>query len=116
MGGSTNAVLHLLAISHEARVPLEIDDFDRLSRRTPYLTDLRPAGRYVMSDVGKAGGVPVVMNELLKAGLLHGDALTVTGATVAGNLEAFHEEPDSRVIYPVSSPRSPNGWPGDPQG
>ena len=109
MGGSTNAVLHLLAIAHEARVPLEIDDFDRLSRRTPYLTDLRPAGRYVMSDVGKAGGVPVVMNELLKAGLLHGDALTVTGATVAENLEAFHEEPDSRVIYPVSSPRSPTG-------
>ena len=109
MGGSTNAVLHLLAIANEARVPLEIDDFDRLSRRTPYLTDLRPGGRFVMSDVGKAGGVPVVMKELLKAGLLHGDVMTVTGKTLAENLEPFHREPDGRVIYPVSSPRSPTG-------
>ncbi len=109
MGGSTNAVLHLLAIAHEAGVPLEIDDFDRLSRRTPYLTDLRPGGRYVMADVDRAGGVPVVMKELLKAGLLHGDALTVTGKTVAENLEEFHGQPDGKVIYPVSSPRSPTG-------
>ena len=109
MGGSTNAVLHLLAIAHEAQVPLEIDDFDRLSRRTPYLTDLRPAGRFVMSDVDKAGGVPVVMKELLSAGLLHGDAMTVTGKTLAENLESFDREPDSRVIYPASSPRSPTG-------
>ena len=109
MGGSTNAVLHLLAIAHEAQVPLEIDDFDRLSRRTPYLTDLRPAGRFVMSDVDKAGGVPVVMKELLSAGLLHGDAMTVTGKTLAENLGAFDREPDSRVIYPASSPRSPTG-------
>ena len=71
MGGSTNAVLHLLAIAHEANVDLKIDDFDRLSRVTPYLTDLRPAGRYVMSDLDKVGGVPVVMRELLNAGLLH---------------------------------------------
>ncbi len=109
MGGSTNAVLHLLAVAHEAGVPLEIDDFDRLSRRTPYLTDLRPGGRYVMADVDRAGGVPVVMKELLKAGLLHGDALTVTGKTVAENLEEFHGQPDGKVIYPVSSPRSPTG-------
>ena len=109
MGGSTNAVLHLLAIAHEAQVPLEIDDFDRLSRRTPYLTDLRPAGRYVMSDVDEAGGVPVVMKELLEAGLLHGDVMTVTGKTLAENLQAFDRGPDSRVIYPVSSPRSPTG-------
>lgn len=109
MGGSTNAVLHLLAVAHEAGVPLEIDDFDRLSRRTPYLTDLRPGGRYVMADVDRAGGVPVVMKELLKAGLLHGDALTVTGKTVAENLEEFQGQPDGRVIYPVSSPRSPTG-------
>ena len=74
MGGSTNAVLHLLAIAHEADVPLDIDDFDRLSRSTPYLTDLRPGGRFVMSDVDRVGGVPVVLNELLAAGLLHGDA------------------------------------------
>ena len=109
MGGSTNAVLHLLAIAHEAEVPLEIDDFDRLSRRTPYLTDLRPAGRYVMSDLDKAGGVEVVMTELLKAGLLHGDAMTVTGKTVAENLKAFDREPDGRVIHPADSPRSPTG-------
>ncbi len=109
MGGSTNAVLHLLAIAHEARVPLEIDDFDRLSRRTPYLTDLRPAGRFVMSDVDKSGGVPVVMKELLNAGLLRGDVMTVTGKTLADNLRDFQGEPDSRVIYPVSAPRSPTG-------
>ena len=109
MGGSTNSVLHLLAIAHEAGVPLEIDDFDRLSRRTPYLTDLRPAGRFVMPDVDKAGGVPVVMKELLDAGLMHGDAMTVTGKTLAENMQGFDRRPDSRVIYPVSSPRSPTG-------
>ena len=109
MGGSTNSVLHLLAIAHEADVYLEIDDFDRLSRRTPYLTDLRPAGRFVMSDVDKAGGVPVVMKELLNAGLFHGDVMTVTGKTMGENLEAFDRGPDSRVIHPVSSPRSPAG-------
>ena len=109
MGGSTNSVLHLLAIAHEADVYLEIDDFDRLSRRTPYLTDLRPAGRFVMSDVDKAGGVPVVMKELLNAGLFHGDVMTVTGKTMGDNLEAFDRGPDSRVIHPVSSPRSPAG-------
>ena len=109
MGGSTNSVLHLLAIAHEAQVPIEIDDFDRLSRRTPYLTDLRPGGRFVMSDVDKSGGVPVVMNELLGAGLLHGDVMTVTGKSIAENLSEFHGRPDSRVIYPVSSPRSPTG-------
>ena len=109
MGGSTNSVLHLLAMAHEARVPLELDDFDRLSRRTPYLTDLRPGGRYVMSDLDKAGGVPVVMKELLAAGLLHGDVMTVTGKTLAENMEDFNRRPDSRVIYTVSSPRSPTG-------
>jgi dihydroxy-acid dehydratase len=109
MGGSTNAVLHLLAIAHEAKVPLKIDDFDRLSRQTPYLTDLRPGGQFVMSDVDQAGGVTIVMKELLKAGLLHGDAMTVTGETMAENLEAFEGEPDRRVIYPASAPRSPTG-------
>ena len=109
MGGSTNSVLHLLAMAHEAAVPLEIDDFDRLSRRTPYLTDLRPGGRFVMTDVEKSGGVPVVMNELLGAGLLHGDVMTVTGKTMAENLQPFDRKPDSRVIYPASSPRSPTG-------
>ncbi len=109
MGGSTNAVLHLLAIAHEAGVELEIDDFDRLSRVTPYLSDLRPGGRFVMSDVDRAGGVPVIMNELLKAGLLHGDAMTITGKTVAENLAEFDTEPDSVVLYPASAPRSPTG-------
>jgi len=109
MGGSTNAVLHLLAIAHEAEVDLEIDDFDRLSRRTPYLADLRPAGRFVMSDVHLAGGVPVVMKELLGAGLLHGDVMTVTGKTMAENLDAFDVKPDGRVFYPASSPRSATG-------
>ena len=109
MGGSTNAVLHLLAIAHEAGVELEIDDFDRLSRRTPYLADLRPAGRFVMSDVHQAGGVPVVMKELLGAGLLHGDVMTVTGKTMAENLDTFDAKPDGRVFYSASSPRSPTG-------
>ncbi len=74
LAGSTNAVLHLLAIAREARVPLELDDFDRISRRVPHLVDVRPAGRFVMSDLDRVGGVPVVMKELLDAGLLHGDA------------------------------------------
>ena len=109
MGGSTNAVLHLLAIAHEAQVDLSIDDFDEISRRTPYITDLRPGGRFVMSDVDKAGGVPVVMKQLLEAGLLHGDALTITGKTLAENLDEFDGEPDSRAIYPITTPRSPTG-------
>ena len=109
MGGSTNAVLHLLAIAHEAGVDLHIDEFDRLSRSTPYITDLRPGGRFVMSDVDKSGGLPVVMNELLRAGLLHPDVLTVTGKTLAENLAEFDTLPDSRVIYPVSEARSPTG-------
>ena len=109
MGGSTNSVLHLLAIAHEAGVDLEIDDFDRLSRMTPYLSDLRPGGRFVMSDVDRVGGVPVIMNELLKAGLLHGDAITVTGKTVAENLAEFSTAPDGVVLYPASAPRSPTG-------
>ena len=109
MGGSTNAVLHLLAIAHEAQVDLTIDDFDEISRRTPYITDLRPGGRFVMSDVDKVGGVPVVMKQLLEAGLLHGDALTITGKTLAENLDEFDGEPDSRVIYPITTPRSPTG-------
>ena len=109
MGGSTNAVLHLLAIAREAEVDLDISDFDRLSQCTPYLTDLRPAGRFVMSDMDKVGGVPTVMNELLGAGLLHGDAITVTGRTVAENLADFDAKPDGQVIHPASAPRSPTG-------
>jgi dihydroxy-acid dehydratase len=109
MGGSTNAVLHLLAIAHEAEVKLTIDDFDTMSRKTPYITDLRPGGKYVMSDVDKTGGLKVVMKELLNAGLLHGDTLTVTGKSLAENLADFQIAPDNKVVYPVSSPRSPTG-------
>ena len=109
MGGSTNAVLHLLAIAHEAEVDLTIDDFDRLSRKTPYLTDLRPSGKYVMADIDKVGGVPTIMKELLHKGLLHGDALTVTGKSIEENLDTFNTRPDNQVIHRISSPRSPTG-------
>ena len=109
MGGSTNAVLHLLAIAHEAEVPLEIDDFDRLSRCTPYIGDLRPGGRFVMSDLDAVGGVPVVMKELLDAGLLHGDTLTVTGRTLEENLSNVDIAPDGRVVHTVPNSRSPTG-------
>jgi len=105
LAGSTNAVLHLLAIAHEAGVALELDDFDRISRRTPHLVDVRPAGRFVMSDLDRVGGVPVIMKELLDAGLLHGDALTVTGTTVAENLEALAPQaPDGEVVRAFADP------------
>ncbi len=109
MGGSTNAVLHLLAIAREAEVDLTIDDFDRLSRDTPYLTDLRPGGKYVMSDVDRAGGVQVVLKELLNAGLLHGDAQTINGKSLEENLEKVHTKPDERVIYSVPNAKSETG-------
>ena len=109
MGGSTNAVLHLLAIAREAEVDLTIDDFDRLSRDTPYLTDLRPGGKYVMSDVDRAGGVQVVLKELLNAGLLHGDAQTINGKSLEENLEKVNTKPDERVIYSVPNAKSETG-------
>src|SRR3954470_20169941 len=86
LGGSTNAVLHLMAIAHEAQVDLTLDDFNRIGDRTPHLADVKPFGRYVMTDVDRIGGVPVVLRALLDAGLLHGDTLTVTGKTMAENL------------------------------
>ena len=109
MGGSTNSVLHLLAIAHEAKVKISIDDFDRLSRSTPYITDLRPGGKYVMSDVDRIGGVKVLMKELLSAGILKGDVMTVTGKTLEENLSDVEIKPDGKVIYNVSSPRSNTG-------
>lgn len=110
LAGSTNAVLHLLAIAHEAGVDLSLDDFDRISRRTPHLVDVRPAGRFVMSDLDRVGGVPVVMRELLEAGLLHGDALTVTGKTVAENLEVLAPPaPDGEIVRPLAEPIHPEG-------
>ena len=109
MGGSTNAVLHLLAIAREAEVELTIDDFDILSRETPYLTDLRPGGNYVMSDVDRAGGVQVVLKELLDAGLLHGDAKSINGKTLEENLSDVETRPDERVIFSVPNAKSSTG-------
>ena len=109
MGGSTNSVLHLLAIAHEAGVDLTLDDFNRINDKTPYIADMRPAGTYVMADLDRVGGVPLVMKRLLKAGLLHGDALTVTGKTVAENLESIQVVEDQKIVYPVEAPRSPTG-------
>jgi len=105
LGGSTNAVLHLLAIAHEAGVPLELADFNRIGDKVPHLGDLKPFGRYVMSDLDRIGGIPVVMRALLDAGLLHGDALTVTGRTLAENLaELAPPAPDGDVIRPLDRP------------
>jgi dihydroxy-acid dehydratase len=105
LGGSTNAVLHLLAIAHEARVELTLDDFDRVGTRTPHIADTKPHGRFHMFDVDRIGGVPVVMRELLEAGLLHGDCLTVTGRTVAENLAAAPPPaPDGEVVRPIDRP------------
>ncbi len=105
LGGSTNAVLHLLAIAAEAEVELELDDFNKVAARVPHIADTKPHGQYHMADVDRIGGVPVVMRELLDAGLLHGDCLTVTGRTVAENLAALDPPiPDGSVIHPLSDP------------
>jgi len=108
-GGSTNAVLHLLAIAREAEADLTLDDFDRIARRTPIIVDAKPWGRFVMLDIDKAGGIPAVMRELLGAGLLNGDTITVTGKTVAENLERAALSTDRSVIFPASAPISPQG-------
>ena len=108
-GGSTNAVLHLLAIAHEASVALSLEDMDRISRRTPYIGDLRPGGQYVMADLDREGGVPVLMRELLDAKLLHGDALTVTGKTLRENLKHVKANRQGRVVRPISNPLAPTG-------
>ena len=105
LGGSTNAVLHLLAIAHEARADLSLDDFNRIGDRTPLLADVKPFGRYVMTDIDGIGGVPVVMKALLDAGLLHGDVMTVTGRTMAENLaEIAPPDPDGKIIHALSEP------------
>ena len=105
LGGSTNAVLHLLAIAYEARVDLTIDDFDRVGRRVPHIADMKPHGRFHMSDLDSVGGVPVVMRELLEAGLLHGECRTVTGRSIAENLaELAPPPPDGVVVKPLSRP------------
>jgi dihydroxy-acid dehydratase len=105
LGGSTNAVLHLLAIAREAEVDLTLEDFTRIGARVPHLGDLKPFGRYVMNDVDKIGGIPVVMKLLLDAGLMHGDVLTVTGRTMAENLEALDPPAaDGDIIRELSAP------------
>jgi len=104
-GGSTNAVLHLLAIAREAEVDLTLDDFNRIADKVPHLGDLKPFGQYVMADVDRVGGVPVVMKALLDAGLIHGDALTVTGKTVAENLAGINPpDPDGKIIRALNNP------------
>jgi dihydroxy-acid dehydratase len=105
LGGSTNAVLHLLAIANEAQVELTLDDFDRIGRKVPHIADTKPNGRYHMVDIDRVGGVPVVLRELLEAGLIHGDCLTVTGRTVAQNLEDLGARaPDGDVIHELARP------------
>jgi dihydroxy-acid dehydratase len=109
-GGSTNAVLHLLAIAHEADVALSLEDFSRIGSKVPHLADVKPFGRHVMFDVDHIGGVPVVMKALLDAGLLHGDCLTVTGQTMAENLAAIAPpDPDGKVLRALDNPIHPTG-------
>ena len=107
VGGSTNAVLHLLAIAHEAEVDLSLDDFHRIGSRVPLLGDLKPFGRYVMTDMDRVGGVPVILKALLDAGLLHGDVMTVTGKTMAENLAGINPpDVDGDILHAVATPLS----------
>ena len=108
LAGSTNAVLHLLAIAHAAGVPLELDDFTRIGARVPVLADLRPSGRYSMSELIRIGGIQPLMKELLGAGLLHGDCLTVTGKTLADNLKRVKPYPKGQdIVRPLAEPIKP---------
>ncbi len=110
LGGSTNAVLHLLAIAHEAEVDLTLEDFHRVGSKVPLLGDLKPFGKYVMTDVDKVGGIPVILRALLDAGLLHGDCLTVTGKTMAENLkDVSPPDPDGEILKAVNDPLSLGG-------
>jgi dihydroxy-acid dehydratase len=110
LGGSTNAVLHLLAIANEAGVELDLDDFNKVAARVPHIADMKPGGKFHMSDLDRIGGVPVVLRHLLEEGLLHGDEMTVTGRTMAENLaEIDPPAPDGTVVYPVSNPINAEG-------
>ena len=110
VAGSTNAVLHLLAIAREAHVDLQLEDFDRIGRAVPHLVNVRPAGRFVMSDIDRVGGVQVVIKELLEAGLVDGDVMTVTGSSLADNIAAMEvAAPDGDVVHPSSDPIHPWG-------
>jgi dihydroxy-acid dehydratase len=108
-GGSTNAVLHLLAMAREAGIPLTIDDFDTVSARTPLITDLKPGGRFVASDLDQAGGIPLVAQRLVKAGLMDGAQLTPTGRTVAEESAVAVETPGQEVVLPMATPLKPTG-------
>src|SRR5439155_4561537 len=108
-GGSTNGVLHLLAVAREAGIELAIEDFDRISRRTPLLADLKPGGRFVATDLYRAGGVGVLAKRLAEAGALHAGAMTVTGRTVGEEAEATEETPGQVVVRPVAEPLKPEG-------
>ncbi len=111
IGGSTNAVLHLLAIAREVGIKLQLSDFERIRKRTPHIADMRPGGNYVMLDLDKAGGVPVIMKSLLKKGLLHGGVMTVTGKTMKENLESmtFDYSPDTKVVRHLDNPLKSEG-------
>jgi dihydroxy-acid dehydratase len=108
-GGSTNAVLHLLAIAREAGVELTIDDFDRISERTPLIADLKPGGRFVASDLYKAGGIQLVAKRLIEAGLIHGDTITVTGKTIADAAQMTKETTGQEVVRPMANPLKATG-------
>ncbi|MBW8004805.1 MAG: dihydroxy-acid dehydratase [candidate division NC10 bacterium] len=108
-GGSTNAVLHLLAVAREAGVRLSIDDFDKISRKTPVLADLKPWGRFTAPEMYRAGGMALVARRLLRAGLLHASAMTVTGRTIGDEAKAAHEAPGQEVIRPFENPLKPTG-------
>jgi dihydroxy-acid dehydratase len=111
IGGSTNAVLHLLAIAREVGVKLALDDFERIRKRTPHIADMRPGGMYVMLDLDRVGGVPVIMKSLLKKGILHGDVMTVTGRTMKENLKSmiFSYSPDQKVVKHIDNPIKAEG-------
>jgi dihydroxy-acid dehydratase len=108
-GGSTNAVLHLIAIAHEAGIRLSVDDFDRISRKTPLLCDLKPGGKYVAADYYKAGGSRLLAQRLIEAGYLHKDCITVSGQTLAEEAKQAEEAPDQDVIHPANKPIKPTG-------
>ncbi len=108
-GGSTNGVLHLLAVAREAGIGLDIDDFEAISRRTPLLADLKPGGRFVATDLYRAGGVPLILNRLAEAGILHEDAITVTGETIGEVAAAATETPGQEVVRPLSDPMKSEG-------
>ncbi|HEX5955733.1 MAG TPA: dihydroxy-acid dehydratase, partial [Solirubrobacterales bacterium] len=108
-GGSTNGVLHLLAVAREAEVELTIDDFERISRRTPLLADLKPGGRFVATDLYRAGGVPLILNRLAEAGILHADELTVSGRTIGEEAASAVEEPGQEVVRPLADPLKSEG-------